>query len=439
MAVFGLLAASPAVAGAFPPGFKWCVATAAHQIEGGNERSDWWAFEQQPGRIKNGDRSGDAADHWHRLEQDVQLLRELGVTQYRFSVEWAKIEPVEGRIDDEALEHYVDEVRMLRASGIEPLVTLMHFTLPAWVAAKGGWAWDGIVPAFAAQAARVEAALGPYVRDWVTVNEPMVAVLNGYVLGLFPPAQTDFATAVLPMTNMLKAHAAAYHALHRAAATAGRTARVGVAHHLRLFEPWTSWNPLDRYIVQRIDAVWNWAFFDALETGRLVAYLPFTLDVDTQVPDAAGTQDFVGINYYTRDRLAFSLTAPGKYEQRISPGTPLTDLGWEIYPEGLYAVVKEASAHAPGRSIMITENGLADAADSRRAGFLRDHLGALQHAIADGVPVEGYCHWSLLDNFEWAEGFAPRFGLYAVDYATQERTLRPSGEVFRQIVRSNGL
>jgi beta-glucosidase len=438
----------------FPPDFRWCVATAAHQIEGGNVHSDWWDWEQQPGRIRNGERSGAACDHWNRLEEDVGLLKQLGVRQYRFSVEWARLEPEPGVVDAAAVAHYRREVELLEAAGIEPLVTLHHFTFPRWVRAKGGWEWEGVGEAFERFTRLVYTRIAPRARDWVTVNEPLVHLESGYVRGLTPPgvqgagvgagardlapSRESLGRLVPPLVGLLKAHVRAYRALHQLAGAEGRAVRVGLAHHLRVFDPHRPlW--LDAPLAAALDGVWNWAVPDALRTGVLRASVPLLLDVSVPVEGLAGTQDFFGVNYYTRDRVSASVRGGLRLGMAVTAGARTNDMGWEVYPEGLYRVLMGVHARFPGLPIVLTENGTADRTDALRPAALRDHLLYLHKALREGARVEGYCHWSLMDNFEWMEGFGPRFGLYAVDYATQRRTPRGSAREYTRIIRSGGL
>lgn len=415
------------------------MATSAHQIEGQNRNSDWWDFEFIPGAIHDGNPSGDACDHWNRLEQDVELLLELGVRQYRYSVEWAKIEPRQGEFSMEAIDHYVREARLLRSKGIEPFVTLHHFTLPKWVADLGGFAWAGIAPAFERFSRKVYEHLGDLVTDWVTINEPQTLLGAGYIEGIFPPRIKNIRSVRAPLLGMIRSHAAAYRALHGLAASQGRKIRVGLAHHLRVFEPARTWNPLDRWLARVVDHLANWALLDALKHGRLKLTIPFTLTIDEQIPEAAGTQDFIGINYYSRDLIALDPRRPGMIDRRLKPDAPLTDIRWEIYPEGLYQLLAELHRRYRDLSIHITENGLADREDRLRESFIRGHLQQVLRALGEGIPVEGYCHWTLMDNYEWAEGFGPRFGLYENDFRTQERRLRPSGKWFAALTRSGML
>ena len=422
---------------AFPPHFQWCVATAAHQIEGGNTNSDWWAFEHESGKTK--DQSGEADDDWNRLAEDVQLLKDLHVNTYRFSVEWAKLEPEPGEWDENVAAHYREELQLLADAGIQPLVTLNHFTIPAWAAALGGWEWSGMPSAFEQYVGRVYRDIGPHVRDWITINEPTVLLSEGWVAGAWPPGKTDLKGIGVPAANIVRAHGLAYHKLHDLAAAAGRTVRVGLAHHLRIVQPYRAWDPLDREAASIEDSLFNWSVVDAVETGHLDLSVPFVVNFHEDIPEAKGTEDFYGINYYTRDFVKLAPLSPMLVERPVPPGAPVNDLGWEIYPEGIHDVIVQITHRHGVKPIIITENGLADAADSRRAKFLTDHLTALHQAIEEGYPVEGYCHWSLLDNFEWADGFTPRFGLYAVDYATQERTPRPSAALYSWIAAHDAL
>ena len=422
----------------FPPGFHWCVSTAAHQIEGGNVNSDWWDWEQVPGHIANGDTSGKACDSWNRVSEDVQMLKDLGVDTYRFSVEWAKIEPVEGQYDKAAIAHYADEVNQLKRAGISPLITLQHFTMPRWLRQKGGWEWPGSEGAFAKYTATVYSKIAPGVRDWVTINEPMVNVLGGYYTGVIPPGEQRDMSGIIPvLRGLLKAHADAYQVLHQLANLRGAKVRVGMAHHLRTFDPLSQADPMDVTATSLAEQAWNWTLPDALETGRLTMHMLWLVDDDEVIPGLAGTQDYMGVNYYTGDLISFSTTQG--FVQGERSWLPKSDVGWDIYPAGFHQILREVADRYPGKSIFVTENGIADSHDAQRPDFIRDHLAAMAQAIQEGVPVEGYCHWSLMDNFEWNSGFTPRFGLYAMDYKTFKRTPRPSAHLFKQIMKDNAI
>ncbi|HTA92434.1 MAG TPA: family 1 glycosylhydrolase [Polyangiaceae bacterium] len=393
----------------FPGGFLFGCATSATQIEGGCKTSDWWEFARQAGRVAAGDVPDVACDHWNRLAQDTELLVQLGVGAHRLSVEWARIEPEPGRFDDAALEHYRAELQGLSNIGVEPLLTLHHFSFPSWLARRGGALAPELPARFEAFTRRVARVLGDRVKIWTTINEPNVLVAQGYMLGHWPPGLRQPKSVPRAVSNLRRAHVAAYRAIHELVPHAS----VGLAHHVRLATP-ASRSLSDRATARLLDVLFNGLFMD----------LP---------------QDYLGLNYYSRDIVRFDPTRPNElFAQRsVQRGAALSDLGWEIYPRGLGMVLRRLARR--GKPIWITENGVADASDLVRTRFIADHLAEIARALADGVDVRGYMHWSLLDNFEWAEGYAPRFGLYSVDYATQTRTLRASGEAYAQIITARRL
>lgn len=421
----------------FPQSFKWGVATAAHQVEGNNIHSDWWEWEKLPGKVKNNEHSGIACDHWGRFEEDLELMKDLGINSYRMTIEWAKIEPRPGEIDPIALQHYRKVLKLLFDAKIEPMITLHHFTSPKWFRDQGGWEWSEAPKRFADYAKYIYREIATEVRDFVTVNEPMVHLGGGYIMGLTPPGKKSFTDLKAPLVGMIRAHALAYQALHQEARAFGRTVRVGMAHHYRIFDPKTSWNPLDRLLANQISTAFNWTILNALEVGTVVMKLPGLVSIVERIPEAKNTQDFLGINYYTRDLISMGVRE-GKLAPSPStkPGRPVNDLGWEIYPKGFYRVLLEISKHIPKKPIIITENGIADRADKYRAEFIDSHLQVVERAIEKGILVEGYYHWSLMDNFEWIEGYEPRFGLYEIDYSNLARKARPSVETYKKWIQN---
>ena len=397
----------------FPASFLFGTATAATQIEGGCTTSDWHAFARRPGAIKHGDTPDVACDSWRRWPEDVALQVSLGMGAYRMSIEWARVEPRPGEIDRVALDEYRKMLGALRDAGIEAMVTLHHFTLPAWLADRGGVLADGFAERLARLARVATDALGDLCRLWITVNEPNILAAHAYLLGVWPPARKSPRLAWQAQRRLLDAHDAAYRAIKD---SRGDAAQVGVAHHLRAVEPERAGSSRDRAAAGVFRRVFNDSFASAACKH--------------------GTQDFLGINYYSRDVVRFSPRHAGELfvKRGVPAGAPVSDLGWEIYPEGLGRVVR-AWARRSGLPVYVTENGIADARDDKRAGFIVDHLAELARAIGDGVDVRGYFHWSLLDNFEWAEGYEPRFGLVRMDYATGARHPRDSARVYARIAR----
>jgi beta-glucosidase len=415
----------------FPDGFLWGAATSAHQVEGGNTRNDWWEWETS-GRVASP--SGDACDHYRRFREDFDLAQALEHNAHRFSIEWSRIEPEEGRWDDAALEHYRDVLLALRSRGIEPVVTLYHYTMPRWMAAKGGWEDRTMERHYARYVRHVLAALAPHARWWITLNEPVVQVFKGWIIGQWPPGRTDWAAALAVLRRMMRAHVRAYHLIHEARPDA----MVSIAKHALALSADDPRRWLDRLSVRMRSYFFNHLFVDALHTGVLRVPGLFW----ERLP-MGRTLDFIGVNYYTRDfvrNTGYSL--PGlvgdraKRDHRQQVGK-LNDLGWEVYPEGLAGFLREfAHMKLP---ILVTENGVPARDDDDRWTFLFMHLWQVARAIADGVNVAGYLHWSLLDNYEWADGYAARFGLIEVDHATQQRRIRPSAWKYAHIIRTNAL
>ncbi len=321
--------------------------------------------------------------------------------------------------------HYEDEVRELRAAGITPMVTLLHFTLPEWLAARGGVRAQDFPPLFAKFAAEAGRRLGPQVRLWCTLNEPNVQMTLGYLDGRWPPGENSPPHAVEAFAGLLRAHAAAAAELHRLVPGA----QVGIAVNMIVADPASRWNLLDWASSYMVRKAFDWSIYDAIASGRARLSVPGIPNLDEPIAGLKGSADFVGVNYYTRFLFHFSTGFPPSFA-RTSDSENTTDLAWSIYPDGLQRVLQDTWAryHLP---IYVTENGIADAAGTRRGAFIQSHLEAVDAAVREGIPVRGYFYWSLVDNFEWAEGFRTRFGLYHVNYPTEERTLAPGAEVFR--------
>jgi beta-glucosidase len=418
----------------FPEGFLWGTATAAHQVEGDNSTSDWWQWERRHGTPCR-EPSGRAIDHYHRYPDDIALLAGLGFNTYRFSVEWARVEPSEGAFDEAQLDHYRRMAETVVEHGMRPMVTLHHFTLPQWVAASGGWL-DPRTPArFARYCRRVVAALGDAVDWYCTVNEPGVVAFGGYLGALgFPPGRHDLGSWETAIDTLLEAMR-----LGRAAVKEARPqARAGATHSLQEWAANAAGAPLLDWMRERNEDVFL---------------------------AACGDDDFIGLQVYTRQRIdlpavlgplvrALLGTRTGRAavarslgvatRRRVGPAAVRgdvrrTQMGYEYRPEAVAAVVRRVADLLPGRDIVVTEHGIATADDAERVEFIERGLAAVHACVRDGLPVRGYLHWSAFDNFEWAFGYAMQFGLVAVDRVTQERTVKPSARYLGEIARTNRL
>jgi beta-glucosidase len=419
------------IAGRFPESFLWGTATASHQVEGGNHGNDWWEWEQVPGHIKHGDRSDPACEHYERFAEDFDLLRSLHQNAHRFSIEWSRIEPAPGEFSATALAHYRDVLQALRDRGMEPLVTLHHFTNPTWIARAGGWDAPQTSEYFARFAQRVTDELGTLARSWITINEPTVVAYQGYLRGEWPPGTRDLGAAARVLVNLLRGHWMAYERIK----SRHPELQLGLAHHLRVFDPARWFMPQDRAVAAAFNRVFNETMLKSLRLGRLV----FPLTRAGRASGPRHSQDFVGLNYYARELVKFNHRYRAElFGERVLPaGASRSDLNWELYPNGLYRTLR--SLLREQLPILVTENGIADATDSKRPEFLLTHVGAMLRAIQTGVPVRGYFHWTCFDNFEWAEGYSAKFGLIACDPVTQERRPRPSARLYAEICRLNGL
>jgi beta-glucosidase len=416
----------------FPPSFLWGTATASHQVEGGNANNDWWDWEQQRGRIRDGSRSDLACDHFHRYREDFELLSGLGQNAHRLSLEWSRIEPTPDHFDADAIRHYRAVLECLRRLGIEPVVTLHHFTNPRWLAAKGGWELPESVDRFGRYVDRVVRELGELVRYWVTINEPVVYATMGYVAGSWPPGKRSLPLLIAVLHNLLAGHARASRMIREASPR--QDTRIGVAHHVRVFDAYRKLVPGDHFVARLGESYFNQAVLRSVLDGRY--HFPLGRGA---IPDGGDSVDFIGLNYYSREMATLDFRRPrslfGSYFAH--PTHPKTAAGWEIYPEGIYRILKFLARFA--KPILITENGVADEQDELRPSFLLAHLAEIHRAIREKVPVEGYLHWSSLDNFEWSEGRRLRFGLIHVDYETLRRTVKPSGELYAKVCKLGGL
>lgn len=412
-----------------PRGFLWGTATSAHQVEGNNTNNNWYRWEQED---HTRGRAGLACDWWGgRWQEDLDRAADAGQNAHRFSVEWSRIQPAPDRWDDDALDVYRQVLRGLRERGMTAMVTLHHFTDPLWVSEQGGWEYAGIVSQFEQFTRRVVSALQEYCSLWCTINEPNLYALQAYATGEFPPGRGSLRQVTIVEANMLRAHAAAYHAIHELQPQA----RVGFAHHHRPMVARSAWFPLDVLMRQINFRSVNMAFPSGIRTGVMLT--PFGR---LQIPQAKGTQDYFGLNYYSQDTVAFDLLKPGDFfTRRYYPaGSDVSPGGMNVNdPAGLFHSIKWAlQFEVP---ILITENGIDDTGDDLRRRYMVGHIHQVWRAVNFNWPVKGYFWWSQVDNFEWDLGWTKRFGLWELDPETQQRRKRPSADLYAAICRENGI
>lgn len=415
----------------FPRGFLWGTATAAHQVEGNNTNNQWWLWEQS-GHTQG--ISGLACDWWGgRWKEDFDRAAESGQNAHRMSVEWSRIQPTPDTWDEDALDRYRTMLRGLRERGMTPLVTLHHFSDPIWFFERNGWEQEEAVGLFEKFVRKTVEALKEYCTLWCTINEPNVYALSGYVVGAFPNQRRGLKVAMQVMANMLRAHAAAYRAIHQIQ----RESRVGYAHHHRPMIARHAWSPLDAVVrMIRYQGV-NMAFPSGIRTGVMR-----TPVASFRIPEAKGTQDYLGLNYYSVDTVRFH---PGKPRELFTHSEYPEDADLSEHrfianvPTGLFETIKWATRAHPDLPIIITENGVNDSQDELRRRYLAQHIHQVWRAVNFNWPVKGYFHWTLVDNFEWERGWTQRFGLWGLDTQTQKRIKRPSADLYAEICQENGL
>ncbi len=436
----------------FPAGFVFGVATAAIQIEGATDKrgpSIWDTFAREPGRVASGDTPDTACDHYHRWEEDLDLMASLGVDAYRFSISWPRVLPNgSGTPNREGIDFYKRLVEGLHARGIEPLATLYHWDLPQALQDAGGWPARDTAQRFADYAALMFEELGDGVSRWITHNEPFVTAFLGHAYGTKAPGRRDWREALQVAHHVLLSHGLA---VRRFRAVGPRDGSIGITVDFWPASPLTS-SDADHEAVQRWDAFRNRWFLDPVLRGEypddLVRWFasrlgPLELGPDDDLELISQATDFLGANYYTRIVVAENRFDGPLCVRHVEPTTPTTGMGWQVAPGGLYDLLVRIKREYGEIPILITENGsafddpqptngLVD--DPGRLAYLRDHLSAVARAITDGVPVDGYYTWSLLDNFEWEHGYAKRFGIVYVDYETQRRIPKQSALWYRDLI-----
>jgi len=409
----------------FPEDFLWGTAAAAHQVEGDNFHSDWWEWEQRPDTIKNGHKSGKACNHYELFETDFRLLRDLGTNAHRLSIEWSRVFPEENRVDQEALDHYKRVLDTARDMGLEVFATAHHFTSPLWFAKKNGFLLEKNIDHFKRYIEVIAKQLSPHLTYWNTINEPAVYAVMGWMAGEFPPGHQDVGEALDVLRNITIAHAAAYGGLKE---YSPNDVRVGIVKNIPHFIPRDPDDRMDVQMARSQDKFFNEYILHGIETGVL------QLGNQEEVPELKGSTDFFGLNYYMKmvcdnDRPMGPMTA--------LPDDKKTQMGWAVHPEGLYEAVMRLNKY--GLPIYITENGIATDDEAWRVEYIAQHLQKIKESMDGGADVRGYFYWSNLDNFEWAEGWEPRFGLISFDPRTFERKIKPSGEFYGRCARAGAV
>ncbi len=409
----------------FPKGFLWGAGTSSHQVEG-NTDNDWdeWEIRTADDRARNSQArfwwnpnwkkfeaeatdpanyvSGTACDSWNRFEEDFDILDELHLKTYRFSIEWSRIEPEEGVFNEEAIDRYRKMIASLKKRGIEPFVTLWHWTLPLWLAKRGGTTAKDFPERFRLYTGKLASSFGADTRFWVTLNEPEVVSSHAYLKGAWPPQEKCPRLFLRSIHNLIRAHKLAYDAIREKYPEA----QIGIAKHQVAFEMARP-TIINRTLKTAADWGWNFYFLNRIKNH----------------------QDFIGLNHYNRNVIDNGFAK--------NPNEQQTDFGWEFFPNSIHQALMELKRY--DKPIYVTENGIADTSDTLRQEFIPKALAAVHRAISEGADVRGYFYWSLLDNFEWDKGYWLRFGLVLVDRATQTRTIRPSARVYAKIAETNTL
>ncbi|MCD6385000.1 family 1 glycosylhydrolase [Candidatus Sumerlaeota bacterium] len=439
----------------FPRDFLWGVATSAFQIEGaldagGAGESDWRRWTHRSNTIANRDTAERACDHYHRWRQDVGLLKWLGVRLYRFSIAWERIQPTDGHsCSSKGLDFYKRLVDELLSANIIPMVTLHHFVNPAWIAELGAWLNPDTPKYFADFCSIVVKELGDRVRYWITINEPTAVCGGGYITGKFPPGEKNQTQHYfIAIINMLRGHSLAVRAIR---ATAPLLPRIGLARAHIYFEPFDPGESTDRRATQVTDYSFNRIVLEPLLTGE-VPEPPveirhhFPAKVSRQITGLAKSLDYIGLNYYCRVRVRAPETGwetiGGKWVH--TEDAQITAMNWEVYPPGIFNILMYYKGLLGDLPVFITENGYPTemrpgedtTEDDDRINYIATHLAQIHKAMMAGIDVLGYCYWSLMDNFEWAEGYRPRFGLFFVDFATQKRIPRKSAHFYRNLLKT---
>lgn len=416
----------------FPKGFLWGTATASQQVEGSNTNNNWSAWEAEEGRIKLGHKAGLACDWWGgRWKEDFDRAAETGQNAHRLSIEWSRVQPHPDVWDEEAIDYYRQMLQGLRQRGLTAMVTLHHFTDPLWLMEMGAWENDRTPALFEKYVYKMVEALKEYANLWVTINEPNVYAVMGYFYQNFPPGHSDLKICYTVLKNMIRGHAVAYRAIH----SQQPDARVGIALNYQSFQPAHTWMPVEGWLARFMHNNFNTSFTHTLRDGNF----KFAFRGES-IPEAKNTQDYFGLNYYTRTLVSLDLTKKQDFFIKVSfpKNAGVSDNGHMAnVPDGFYEAIKFARSY--GLPIYITENGVEDQDDNLRPEYMVAHIHQVWRAVNGNWPVKGYFHWSLVDNFEWERGWTQRFGLWGLDVETQARIRRTSVDIYEAICRENGI
>lgn len=416
----------------FPTGFLWGTSTSAYQVEGNNLNSNWSEWEKVPGHIFENQTCGNACDWWSgKWKEDLERMKLTHQNAHRLSIEWSRIQPEIDRWDENALEFYRKLLMGIRERNITPIITLHHFTEPIWISEMGSWENEKIVKLFNDYVEKVVEALKEYCTYWIPINEPNVLVHQAFIEGNFPPGKSSLSSAFSAMSNLVKAHSLSYSSIKRILPTS----RVGTAINYRAFWPKNSANPFDVWMCNFLNKQYNDSFMIAINSGKL----SFALK-NEKISNATNSFDFVGINYYSGDEIKFSpLKLKDFFHERSYP--PMCEISENGFianvPNGFETAIRWAEKFR--KPIIITENGIEDSKDHLRPQYLIEHVHKLWRAVNLSVPVRGYFHWTLVDNFEWERGWSQRFGLWRLNLQDQTRIKTKSVELYSQICGNNYL
>lgn len=391
----------------FPKDFLWGVAISGHQTEGNNINSDWYHWEKL-NKIEDGSTSGEACDFYHRFKEDINLAKRLNLNAFRLSIEWSRIESKVGEFDEKEIEHYQDVLLYLKQNNFKVFLTLWHFTLPQWLAEMGGWQNRQSVFYFCRYVKKIAEKFSKLVDFWLTLNEPTMYVGAAYLTGIWPPQKKSILKTIKAFSNLVKAHQKSYQIIHQLI----KNAKVGISQNVVYFH--SPQIPLDKQLSWTFNFLYN----------KLFHFL------------TKKYHDFIGLNFYYA-YLVSNLKLGKKIRRLVVRSLRKKDLKVEIYPKGIYYLVKMFRKYK--LPIYITENGVDDPIDDKRKEFIEKNLKWLHRGLEEKIDIKGYLHWSLIDNFEWQEGFEPKYGLFEVNYQTQQRKIRPSAEFYAEIAKKNGL